>query len=131
MANVNFESLMRSQVETVLRTIDPLANVYIYNMPPDDDTAPVCGIIFPSSGLIGLEAQKSVSLQVRVRGRDEQIGLQAIEAVYEALKDTAFQPGTHNTHRVICTALSTPSFMGLDDAGQPIFVCLFELNSVY
>jgi hypothetical protein len=87
-------------------------------------------VVIPTGGPVS-EAQKSVTLQVRVRGREESIAAQAIEAVYDGLKDKEFQPGTYNTFKVICNALSTPSFMGLDDAGQPLFICIFELNSVY
>jgi hypothetical protein len=130
MADVNFEFLMQSEVQIALRTVDPLAVCYVYSLPTDDSTAPIRGVVFPSSGF-PLDAQKNVTLQVRVRGRDEAIGKTAIEAVYEALKDCEFSPGTYNTFKVICTAVSTPSFMGMDDAGQPIFVCLFELVSVY
>lgn len=131
MADVNFEEMMRTEVETILRTLDAEASCFIYTLPPDLEDAPMVGVVFPSSGIVGTDGSKTITLQVRVRSRDEASGKQGIEAVYEALKDCAFEPGINNQFRVICTATSTPSFMGLDDAGQPVFGCLFELVSVY
>jgi hypothetical protein len=131
MSDVDLSSFMQSKVETLLQTMDAEAPCYMYNLPPDSNTTSIVGCVYPSSGGVSGDGGKSITMQVRIRSSEESVGKQAIELVYEGLKDVEFLSGEQNAHKIICTAVSTPSYMGLDDAGQPIFVTMFELNSVY
>jgi hypothetical protein len=133
---INFDALLKGEVEAALAAAFPTLEeeqlaVFLYNLPPDLPDVVCAAVIIPLVGSVDAPT-KRVTVQVRTRHSSGPPALIGISAIYHALKDREFQPGASLVdYKTVCVALSTPSYIGLDDAGRSLYEALFELTSVY
>jgi len=128
MPDKDLSELMRVTVDSILKTLSASASCCKLNLPANQSGLAAVVQPFPGDEEFPI---KMVAMKVLVHHDTNDGARQAIELVYSTLHNYEFpSPTAYNDYKIVCTAVSAPTYEGESETAKQFFSCTFSLTTL-